>query len=266
MEPNKGADHTLLETKMSYVLTLDEPSSKKLEELAEKERLPASKLIERAVMGYLGSIGESHDPLGGADARLDSNVASHKDLYGWDEEKGTVRFLPSDRRAFIMNAHAWDALEESLFLVLEKDAARILSVMGHAFGRMIALDYRSVTDEPENIKSYFEYLSLAAGWGKFSVLGDLQNGSKITVRVMNCVFCTSRNASVGRKNPCCFLMGVCKGTADTFFNFSHDVQETKCCAKGNDFCEVVLSRESHSGSGMADWSWGEHPSPIAARS
>jgi predicted hydrocarbon binding protein len=249
---------------MSYVLTLDELSSKKLEELAEKERLPASELIERAVMWYLGSIGEGRDPPGEADPKLDSEVASRKDLYGWDEQKGTVRFLPSNRRAFIMNAHAWDAVEESLFLVLEKDAARILSVMGHAFGRMIASDYRSVTDEPENIKSYFEYLSLAAGWGKFSVSGDLQNGSKITIRVMNCVFCTSRNASIGRKNPCCFLMGVCKGTADTVFDFSHDVHETKCCAKGNDSCEIVLSRELHSETGTADWSWSEHPSPITA--
>jgi len=237
---------------MPYLLTLDEPSSKKLETIAEKERLPATKLIERAVAGYLDSTSEHHDSSHGAIKNLDLNAAGHKGLYKWDEEKGDIRFTPSNRRVFIMNARVWDAIEESLFLSLNKDATRLLSAMGRSFGRTIALDYGSVTGEPEDIRSYFEYLGPAAGWGKFSLSGDLQNGSEITLKIRNCVFCTSRDVSVGHKNSCCFLMGVCEGIVDTVNDFSHYVCETKCCAKGDDFCEIVMSREVDSESGKID--------------
>jgi predicted hydrocarbon binding protein len=249
---------------MSYLLSLDELASKKLEGLAGKERLPASKLIERVVMSYLDSVDAGRDFSHGANARPVSGAVGYKDLYRWDEEKGTIRFTASNRRAFLMSAHAWSAVEANLFLNLGRDAPRLLSAMGHALGRMIALDYRSATDEPENIETYFKYLSLAAGWGKFSLSGDLQNGSKIIVKVGECVFCASRNGSDGRKDPCWFLIGVCKGTADTVFDSPHNVYEAKCSAKGNDSCEIVLSKSSQSESGTADWSWGEHPSPIAA--
>jgi len=248
---------------MPYLLELDETSSEKLEALAERERLPATKLIERVVLGHLGSASEHDFPLR-EKTRPDSAVAGQTDLYRWDEEKGTIRFVPSNRRVFVMNAHAWSAIEASLFSNIEKEAPRFLSAWGHAYGRMTALDYRSATHEPENIKSYFEYLSLAAGWGKFSLSGDLQGGSKITIKVVECAFCGSRNASEGRKDPCWFLTGVCKGVADTVFDSSHDARETKCFAKGNDSCDIVLTRLSQPESGAAGWSWSEHPSPISA--
>jgi predicted hydrocarbon binding protein len=229
---------------MSYLLTLEEPASKKLVALAEKQRLPASKLIEQVVVDYLSSLGEDQDPDGGANPKSDTGAVSHRDLYRWDEEKATIRFLPSNRRVLVMNAHAWDSVEESLILSLGGGAAHLLSSMGYAFGRMIAQDYRSVAAEPGNIGSYFEYLSLAAGWGKFSISGDTSAGSKVNVKVKDCVFCGSRNASLGRRDPCSFLMGVCEGTVDTVFDSSHYVYENKCLAKGNDCCEIILSKVS----------------------
>jgi predicted hydrocarbon binding protein len=240
---------------MSYLLKLDEPSSYKLLELAEKERLSASKLIERIVTGYLNSISKEPDFDYGVNKRLGLSVAGLKSLYHWDEEKGTISFTPANRRVFVMSASAWDSVEQGLFLGLLDGAVPLLSAMGNAFGRVLALDYKSVTGEPENIKSYFEYLSLAAGWGKFKTSGDLEHGSKITIRVRDCVFCTSRNASLGRKDPCCFLMGVCKGIADTVFDSSHYVYETKCCAKGNGFCEITMGRETESDAGRNSIEW-----------
>ena len=169
-----------------------------------------------------------------------------KELFRWDEQKGAVFFTPSNRRVFMTNAHSWDAVERNLSQLFSGGMATLLSGMGVAYGRETALDYRSATGDPENVASYFEHLGLAAGWGKFSLSGDILKGSKLTVRVHDCVFCGSRNATSQRWDPCYFLMGVCKGLADTIFGFPHYVEETKCISKGDDSCQFLIRRAAGS--------------------
>ena len=208
---------------------------------------------------------ESPACLGEANKALDlHDIAGVKGLYKWDEDKGIISFTPDNKRVFIMTARSWDAIEQDLFAKLLKGAAPLLMEMGIAYGRATALDYRSVMTNPENLSSFLEQLGLTAGWGKFTASGDLAKGSKITVRVWNCVFCRSRNASVGRTEACSFLVGVCKGIADTVLNSSHYVYETKCISKGNDLCEIVLGRETNSEGGGADWSFAGRAPPVDA--
>ncbi len=242
-------------SKMSYLVTLDDATSKDLEVLAVKTGLPPPKLIERVVMGYLDFIVRNPDGPGTPEVTQDPKVTPERSLYRWDEDKGTITFSPSHRRVLITSAHAWDAVEQTLHLSLPMGAAPLLMQMGEAYGRMLATDYGPVTSDPENVASYFEHLSLAAGWGKFSVAGDLKNGSKITVRVEDCVFCGSRNSSTGRKDPCHYLMGVCKGIVDTVLGGTHYVYEDKCCAKGNSFCEIVMGREDNKESKKNGWAY-----------
>ncbi len=244
---------------MSYLLTLKEAHSERLEALAKKERLQAPELIEKIVVGYLESAP------GSSGVRQDSNmlmdlqdIAGVRGLYRWDEAKGTISFTPANKRVLIVTAKSWDAAEQDLFAKLLKGAAPLLVEMGNAYGRATALDYRSVTTNPENLSAYFEHLGLSAGWGKFSMSGDPLKGSKITGRIWNCVFCRSRNASVGRSDPCNFLMGVCKGIADTVFDSVHYVEEVKCCARANEYCEILIRKSVESE--KASWSMGVNSS------
>jgi predicted hydrocarbon binding protein len=232
---------------MSYLLTLNGMNSERLEALARKERLQAPELIEKIVVGYLESApGNSGLREAGQATLALGDIAGVKALYRWDEDRGNISFTPANKRVLIVTARSWDAVEQDLFLKLFKGAAPLLTEMGTAYGRATALDCRSVTTNPENLPAYFEHLGLIAGWGKFSMSGDLGKGSKITVRVWDCVFCRSRNASVGRADPCNFLMGVCKGIADTVFDSVHYVEETKCCAKANDYCEILIRKSADS--------------------
>jgi predicted hydrocarbon binding protein len=246
-----------VKTKMTYLLTLSETHSARLEQLARKERLKTPELIEKIVTGYLESVPAI---ISGADGQGTSNLQNTgvNYLYKWDEEKGIITFTPTNKRVFIATARSWDALEQDLFMKLLKGAAPLLTEMGAAYGRATALDYRSLTSNPEDLTAYFEHLGLAAGWGLFSTTGDLERGSKITVRVRDCVFCRSRNASMGRRDPCYLLMGVCKGTADTVFDSAHYVEETKCCARGDDFCEILIRKSAESE--KPSWSMGANPS------
>jgi len=240
---------------MSYLLTLKEIHSQRLEALARKERLQAPELIEKIVVGYLESAPGNSGVRDDNSAALDlQDIAGVKGLYKWDEDKGIISFTPANKRILIVTARSWDAVEQDLFTKLLKGAVPLLTEMGTAYGRATALDYRSVTTNPENLSAYFEHLGLAAGWGKFSMSGDLSKGSKITVRVWDCVFCRSRNASVGRSDPCNFLMGVCKGIADTVYDSVHYVEEVKCCARANDYCEISIRKTTDSE--KASWSMG----------
>jgi len=226
---------------MSYLLTLDELNSARLEALAEKERVPAPRLIERIVGGYLNSLAGSSQTDRNEGMGFDFKADGLNGLFKWNLERGTIGLGPFETRIFVFNSGAWDAVERYLFFNLLTGAAVLLSEMGNAYGRATALDYRSSTDDPENFASYFERLSLA-GWGRFSISGDFKNGPKITIRVQDCAFCKGRNTSLNRGDPCSFLMGVCKGIADTVLDSSHACYETKCISKGYDLCEIVIRR------------------------
>ncbi len=247
-----------MQTRMSYLLTLNALNSERLEELAKRERVQAPELIERIIVGYLDSTNDNAPPPDQANPTLETQgIAGVRALFQWDEDKGFIVFTPANRRVFVMNAHSWDAVEQDLFTKLLKGAAPLISEIGAAYGRATALDYRSITDDPESLASYFEHLGLTTGWGRFSLAGDLSEGSKLTVRVRGCVFCESRNANAGRTDPCHFIVGVCKGITDTIFGFSHSVQETKCCARGNDFCEILIVKATDSE--RAAWPPGPNP-------
>jgi predicted hydrocarbon binding protein len=250
---------------LSYLPTLDILEPTKLETLAENERLPASELIRRMVKSHLDSVAAKPNQLSGAITKRNPNVVGEEVLPGRDEEERASGLIRTDRRAFVMSAHAWSAVEQLLFLNLLEGAAPLLTAMGIAFGRALALDYGIVTVEPQNIRSYFEYLDKVAGWGKFVLTGDGQNESRITVRVRDCAFCGNRSASVGRKEPCSFPMGVYKGIADTIFDSSHFVYETKCCAKGDGFCEITIGKEANPERRNAEWYLARSPFPVAAR-
>lgn len=221
---------------MSYVLTLNDEHSQRLEVLARDEQLPTLELIEKIILEYLDS---THPVPAGRD------LGTAKDLYTWDEERGIVRFVPANKRVFIVTARSWDMVEEELFVKLLRRASSLLTEMGGAYGKATTLDYRSAAANPEELTAYLEHLGRTAGWGKFVVQGDFK-GPKITVRIWDCVFCRGRSMSVGRTDPCYFLMGTCKGIADTVYDSMHYVEETKCCARGNEYCEIIIRKASES--------------------
>lgn len=247
---------------MSYLLTLGDLHSERLEALAKKEQLQATELLEKIVVGYLESRSEDGPSEEQPSPSPDLELTVSKDLFRWDEARGAISFTPANRRVFIVNARSWDAVEHDLFAKLLKGAAPLILEMGNAYGQATALDYRSVTGDPERLATYFEHLGTVSGWGRFSLSGDLAKGSRITVRVSDCVFCGSRRTTAGRTNPCHFMMGVCKGIADTVFGSPHSVQETKCSARGNEVCEFSISRSA----GAEKEVWPPGPNPVSGGS
>ena len=241
-------------SRVTLVVELEDADRDKLNKIAADQNVSINKLMEQLVATYLDP------PVESTSVRPPGTSG---DLYKWDEQKGALLFTPTNKRSFVINARGWGLVEQDLLGHFLRGAPPLLSEMGSAYGVAVAQDYRSLTNDPENVTSYFEQLGLVAGWGKFSVSGDVAKGSKIVVKVSNCVFCGSRNPSAERRDQCSFLIGVCKGIADTVFCFPHSVRETKCYAKGNDFCEFVVERATNSE--QAGWPPGPDPMTGASR-
>jgi predicted hydrocarbon binding protein len=228
---------------MSYLLTLNASNSERLKTLSKNKGLMPPELIKRVIVDYLNSCGGESPSSTKASPELEvQDLAGVTNLFRWDEKRGVVVFTHANRRLFILNARSWDAVEADLIARIPKEAGHLISGMGAAYGRAAALDYRSVTGNPADVASYFEHLGLAAGWGKFALTGELAKGSNITVRVYDCVFCRTRSVTGGRKDPCHFIIGVCRGIANTVYDSSHYVQETKCSAAGSEFCEFRIRK------------------------
>jgi predicted hydrocarbon binding protein len=145
-----------------------------------------------------------------------------------------------NRRVFIMAARAWEIVEDTLSLRLLKGANELLLEMGFAYGKSMALDYGFLTSEPENMGSFFESLGSLAGWGRISVEGNVASGSRITLKVVNCLFCRRGTSTTKERDSCYFLIGVSKGVVTTIYNRSYIASEQRCRLRGYDDCKIEL--------------------------
>jgi predicted hydrocarbon binding protein len=241
---------------MGVSVEIDEKKHRRLGTLANVAKLAPEELLDSIITCYLDSTDAAIASAGG---RVAQKTADYPRLYNWDDVGGVITFAPTKRRVLLFTAHAWGILEDALESKLLKAADPLLFEMGSVYGKALALDYGSVTSEPEHLREYFEYLGTAAGWGRMTVSGDTISGSKVRVKVENCVFCKSRNQSVSRIRSCQLLMGVVKGIADTVFDSKHSVVEPKCITKGDEYCEIVIVAENHLERNTSEWGIGAPP-------
>jgi predicted hydrocarbon binding protein len=246
---------------MGVPVEIDEAKHRRLHMLASVANVAPGDLLDSILGGYLDSTDAAIASAGG---KVKQKSPDYPSLYRWDDVKGIVSFAPTKRRVLLFTAHAWGILEDSLESTLLKAADPFLFEMGCVYGKALALDYGSVTDDPERLRGYFEYLGLAAGWGRMTLSGDLRSGSKVTVKVENCVFCKSRNLSVSRARSCQFLLGVAKGIVDTVFDSWHSATEPKCTTRGDECCEIVLVAERRPERKAGEWVIGAQVQPQTA--
>src|SRR5580658_7719572 len=135
--------------RVPVTVELEDSDYSKLLEMAAGQNLSLAELVQLLVASQV-------DP--GKRLSVDRPPGSSGDLYRWVEQKGAIVFTPTNRRAFILNAHAWILVEQALLARFSKGASPILLEMGKAYGDAIALDYRSLTDDPSNVTSYFGHL------------------------------------------------------------------------------------------------------------
>lgn len=153
----------------------------------------------------------------------------------WNKEKGN--FLVLGNPSIIMSSET--------FVRMQKGAEEMLGFDGAA-----VLYYEAGKKSGENwIKRFSEEWGLEnqrfieavqnhfadVGWGKFSII----NGDEIVVRVKNSFISNSYGES--DRPVCHFLRGYNAGLAGAISGRSIDSEEVRCAAKGDDWCEFVMT-------------------------
>src|SRR3989442_14950794 len=84
--------------------------------------------------------------------------------------------------------------------------------IGLPLGSSFADEMMQHISDPVVLMRRLTDMAAAAGGGILSVVGDLQNGSQLTVTAANCVFCDNQEMSISPQ--CDFFVGTVKGIFD----------------------------------------------------
>jgi hypothetical protein len=150
-----------------------------------------------------------------------------------DFGRGEIRDRSTNRRMFLMNSEEWVALRRGLYDKFSSGASVILFDMGVSYGSKIISSLKQL--DSKNGAPELAKLGARSGWGKVIPTGDLEEGSKITLHIQNCVFCGEDDS----KEECNFLRGVSSAIASSLYGREYK-SSTKCTTNGSHVCRVDL--------------------------
>ena len=157
-----------------------------------------------------------------------------------DMQHGIVTRNFDGSRVMALGSHGWATIERELETTFITGAAVILQRLGYSYGRAVGRAAKKQDLDPEHAFEAMQNLARESGWGGFNLnSGDL-NAGEAAITVRDCFFCL--HARESPEPVCHVLTGLVGGMADEILNVSHRVAETKCIAKGDAVCEILIER------------------------
>ena len=164
------------------------------------------------------------------------------DFYRLDYRIGAVFNEVTEGRVQLIPAGAWKVLRARLVHDFEERGPRAMFEIGLPLGSSFADELMQHISDPVVLMRRLTDMAAAAGWGIFSVVGDLQYGSQLTVTAANCVFCENQEMSTSPQ--CDFLVGTIKGMVDRIYGAPHKVWEERCAAMGESACQTIVEEST----------------------
>jgi predicted hydrocarbon binding protein len=169
---------------------------------------------------------------------IDSSATAQ--AFEFDPGKGIISNKLKNNRVFFLGADVWQDVTNELVEVFSAGAFIMLKKIGKAYGASVA---RKLKGQVSSI-TVLRQLAASAGWGKFYVRLDEENGSWIRIDVKNCVFC--HNSAESSDEGCYLLAGFVQGIAEEFYDREYAIMRRKCyTSDGPEFthtCEIVLQQ------------------------
>jgi len=169
-----------------------------------------------------------------------------EDFYDLSYESGEIHLRGVKGRAFILPTKAWATLRTSLSRLFKENAVQFMSHAGYAVGISYVEQTQKLEGKPKKLLRILLSIAKTSGWGHFSVEGDADNGTQLTVIAKNCSFC--HNESSTESPVCHFLVGFVNGVVDYLYGKPHTAVETRCGGMGGEMCEIKI-RELRPASG-----------------
>ncbi len=166
--------------------------------------------------------------------------APKPEIIEFDPERGVLFRKDNGSRVVALGSHGWATIEKELESTFMTGGQVILQRVGYSYGRAMGRAAKKAEVTPEETMDTMQALARESGWGLLSLnSGDLFGGeARITIK--DCFFCL--HAKEETESVCFTLVGLVNGIADEIIGVSHRVTETKCIAKGDTVCEILIER------------------------
>jgi len=161
-----------------------------------------------------------------------------EDFYDLSYESGEIHLRGVKGRAFILPTKAWATLRMLLSPKFKDEVIPFMSHMGYAVGISFVEQTTKLEGKPKKLLRILLSIARSSGWGNFSIEGDVEYGSELTVIARNCSFC--HNESSTEEAVCHFLVGFVNGLVDYLFRKPHSATETRCGGMGGETCEIKI--------------------------
>ena len=160
-----------------------------------------------------------------------------EDFFNLSYESGEINLRGVKGRAFILPTTAWATLRESLIYEFKHNARPFLSQTGYAVAVSFVEQTKKFQGKPKKLLRILLSIAKTCGWGYFSIEGEADNGTQLTVIAKNCSFC---HDSLEESPVCYFLVGFVNGLVDCLYGKPHTAAETRCGGMGGEACEIKI--------------------------
>ncbi len=166
--------------------------------------------------------------------------APKEEVFDVDVERGVVTRKADGSRVLALGSHGWATIERELESTFMTGGSVILQRAGYGYGRAMGRAARAQQIPPEHAYDAMQTLARESGWGQMTLSSGDLSGGEARIAVKDCFFCLHRKESA---EPQCFvLVGLVGGIIDEMIGVTHRVSETKCIAKGDSACEILIER------------------------
>jgi predicted hydrocarbon binding protein len=172
--------------------------------------------------------------------KLDEGAGKINYFFRLDYRTGAVTSKITQERVQVVPALGWRKLKDALTRHFDYRASLMMSLIGASVGSSFAEEIMTDTADPEALAKHMSDVATAAGWGVFSMIGDMRYGSKCVVTVANCVFCDESQLGCSTTPQCDFLVGLVKAMLDRVYGTPHRIREEKCTAMGDPVCQLAV--------------------------
>ena len=162
------------------------------------------------------------------------------EILDFDPEHGVLTRKEDGVRVIALGSPGWTTIERELASTFMSGASVILQRIGYSYGLAMGRAAKRQEIGPEQTLDAMQSLARESGWGLLTLNGgDLTSGeARITVK--DCFFCLHAKES---PEPVCYiLVGLIGGITDEIVGTTHRLTETKCIAKGDAVCEILIER------------------------
>ncbi len=170
--------------------------------------------------------------------KKDKDQVPKEEVFSYDPDHGTVVRLADEARVMALEARGWATIEKELASTFMTGGAVILQRLGYSYGVAMGRLAKRQELDTERTFEVMQAMARESGWGLLTLSsGDLSAGeARVTVR--ECFFCL--HAKESAEPVCHVLVGLTGGITDEIMGTSHRVTETKCIAKGDALCEILI--------------------------